>query len=281
MLVLTRVIRWVRELLRKLRDDAVTAYSAQAVLFLIISFFPFAMLLLSLLQYLPFTQEEITVISLDIVPDAIQHLVAGTIQELYTNASGTVISITAVMALWSASKGAIALIHGLNTIYGIPVKRNYFMLRVISTLYTLVFIILLITLLAFLVFGKALFDWLAGYIPAIASVTILTSSLRVLVTFGILIVIFLLLYVVIPNRKTRIFAELPGAVVAAGGWVGFSYLYSFYIDHIGNFSLYGSLTAVVLLMLWLYFCMYILFLGAEINVCLQNSDRPDIIRRKK
>ncbi len=214
------------------------------------------------------------------MPSAIQHLVAATIQELYSKASGAVISITAVTALWSASKGAIALIHGLNTVYGIPVKRNYFVLRVISTLYTLVFIILLITLLAFLVFGKAIFDWLAGYIPVIGEITILTSGLRILVTFGVLIVLLLVLYVVIPKRKTHILRELPGAVFAAGGWVGFSYLYSFYIDHIGNFSLYGSLTTVVLLMLWLYFCMYILFLGAEINVCLQNPDRPEIIRRR-
>jgi membrane protein len=86
---------------------------------------------------------------------------------------------------------------------------------------------------------------------------------------GILTLFFLLLYLVIPNRKSKLLAELPGAVTTAGGWIGVSYLFSFYIDHrSGNSFAYGSLTTLALAMLWLYFCMYLLFVGAEINVFL-------------
>ena len=76
------------------------------------------------------------------------------------------------------------------------------------------------------------------------------------------------LYLLIPNRKSdRAGAELPGAILSAAGWLGFSYLYSFYIDRMSNYSaMYGSLTAIVLCMIWLYACMYIMFIGAELNV---------------
>jgi len=68
--------------------------------------------------------------------------------------------------------------------------------------------------------------------------------------------------------------EFPGAIISAAGWVGFSALYSFYITHFANYSyLYGSLTAIVLLMLWLYFCMNILFFGAEVNVLITSRRR--------
>jgi membrane protein len=107
----------------------------------------------------------------------------------------------------------------------------------------------------------------------------------VLLLLGVLTLIFWLLYTAVPHRrsrlKTRLLRELPGAVIAAVGWVGFSLLYSFYIDRIGNFSLYGSLTAVVLAMLWLYFCLYILFLGAEINVWLQQNALLPLLRRRR
>jgi membrane protein len=81
------------------------------------------------------------------------------------------------------------------------------------------------------------------------------------------------MYIFIPNRKTKLYKEFPGALVSAAGWMGFSYLYSFYIDNMGNYSnMYGSLTAIVLFMLWFYFCMYILFIGGEVNVVLSSGD---------
>ena len=81
---------------------------------------------------------------------------------------------------------------------------------------------------------------------------------------------------VLPNRKSHIFRELPGAIITAGGWLLFSYLFSYYIDNMGNYSYtYGSLAALAICMLWLYFCMYILFIGAEINMILSH---PEVIQ---
>ena len=96
--------------------------------------------------------------------------------------------------------------------------------------------------------------------------------IRTVVSLLLLIVFFWALYLFVPDRKSRhISVELPGAVMCAAGWMGFSYLFSFYIDHMSDFSaMYGSLTAVVLCMVWLYACMYLLFAGAEFNVIVSD-----------
>ena len=86
-----------------------------------------------------------------------------------------------------------------------------------------------------------------------------------------MILFFTLMFMTLPGRKTSFFAELPGSILASAGWLGFSYLFSFYIDNFSNYSAtYGSLTAIVLCMLWFYSCMYIMFIGAEINQVLSN-----------
>jgi membrane protein len=97
-------------------------------------------------------------------------------------------------------------------------------------------------------------------------------SLRTIVGLTTLLVFFLIIYIVIPNRKTKLLNELPGAMVCSAGWMGFSYAFSYYIDNFSNYaSTYGSLTAVVLFMLWMYFCMYLLFIGAEVNLLFENK----------
>lgn len=252
---------------RKMGRDAVGAFAAQSAFFIILSFFPFVMLLLTLLQYLPFSQQELSHFTLGFLPNDVDNLVQTVINELYSKASGTVISITAVVALWSAAKGIMALTKGLNVVYDIDETRNYFALRLRAMLYTLAFVVILIVTLGVLVFGSSIYHWLIERIPSKLDMALRIISLRSLVGFALLTVFFLLMYLFLPNRRTRIRDELPGAVVSSCGWLAFSYIYSYYIEHLGNFSyLYGSLTAVVLLILWLYFCMYILFFGAELNV---------------
>ena len=107
--------------------------------------------------------------------------------------------------------------------------------------------------------------------PKVGDFALLIISLRTAVGLGVLIFFFLLIFISLPNRKTGILRELPGAIIAAAGWVGFSFLFSFYVDNLSNYTaIYGSLTTIVLCMLWLYACMYILYIGAEVNALLDN-----------
>ena len=124
--------------------------------------------------------------------------------------------------------------------------------------------------------GYQIYQIVIAKLPILGDLVGLILSFRSLVTMAILTLFFLLLYIALPNRKSNIFRELPGAIITAGGWLGFSFLFSFYIDHMGNFSYtYGSVAALAICMLWLYFCMYILFIGAEINMVLSH---PEVVR---
>jgi len=258
---------------KKIRDDFISAFSAQAAFFIIISLFPFVMFLLTLLHYLPLSESSLVAMIVRYIPSSVSELLVGIINELYTKASTTLLSVTVITALWSSARGFLAIIRGLNGVYRIRETRNYFHLRFIATIYTIVFTVLLIISFAILVFGNRIYVYIQHKFPVLSDLALVVISMRTIVGLCILVVFFLLMYIVIPNRKTRILQELPGAIVSAAGWLLFAYAYSYYIDNMSNFSyMYGSLTAIVLCMLWVYFCMYIMFIGAEINVVLQNKE---------
>jgi membrane protein len=258
---------------KKIRDDYVSAFSAQAAFFIIISFFPFIMFLLSIVPF--FSLEESTILNLvtQVFPNAFNSFIVLVVTEVYhkTN-SGTLISITAITALWSAGKGFLAIMKGLNSVYEIKETRKSIFLRFISTVYTLIFAIMLVATIILFVFGNKLYLWIEMRFPVLQDLALLIISLRTIVGLITLLIFFLIIYTVVPNRKAKISQELPGAFVCAAGWMGFSYAFSYYIDHYSNYtSMYGSLTTIVLFMLWMYFCMYILFIGAEVNLLIQNK----------
>lgn len=270
------LIEFILHFTHKMRDDFVSSFAAHSAFFIIISAFPFAMFLLTLIQYLPITEGTLLNLVNTYMPITVSTYVISLITEVFDHASGTIISLTAITALWSASKGLLALIRGLNTIYGIQETRNYFKLRFLAIFYTLVFTIMLICTMFFLVFGNSLLVWIQNRLPALVDIALLIISVRTIVVLIVLLIFFTTMYLFIPNRKSKLIHELPGAFIAATGWLGFSYGYSFYIDRMKDFSnTYGSLTAAVLFMLWLYFCMYILFLGGEINHFLRTATDKD------
>ncbi|MCH5272906.1 MAG: YihY/virulence factor BrkB family protein [Lachnospiraceae bacterium] len=262
----------IRAFSKKLREDAVSAYAAQAAFFVILSFIPFVIFLLTLLKFLPFTGEDLIAVSKSLLPPAIHDFVTLLLQEVFLKTSTALVSFSVIMALWSASKGFLVIIRGLNAVYGNPETRNYFVIRILSTFYTLIFAVVLVLTLLLLGFGNQIYLYIQSKVPFLENAALLIISIRTVVFLVALSAYFLALYLVIPNRKSRWLEELPGALFSAAGWLGFSYLYSFYIDRISNFSaMYGSLTAIVLCMIWLYACMYIMFIGAEWNVIVSDK----------
>ena len=274
--MLLSCIQLIRAFTTKLRDDSISAFASQAAFFTILAIFPFLMFLLTLLNYLPFSIDDLGLLTNNIIPESITMLLQTILNELIQKSSGTLLSVSVIAALWSASNGIVALSKGLNAVYHHKETRNYFILRGISAFYTLVFAILLILMLVLLVFGNQLYEFIMIQLPIFRNLAMMVLNLRSLFTMAILTLFFLMVYLVLPNRKSSFFRELPGAIISAGGWLLFSYLFSYYIDNMGNYSYtYGSLAAIAISMLWLYFCMFILFIGAEINMILSH---PEVIQ---
>ena len=265
-----KTLRALRDIIfsgaNKLAHDSIGAYSAQAAFFLLTSLFPFIMLLLSLLQFFPFEMEDLISAATGVMPDAIKGFLVPVITEIYEKGTPALISVAAITTLWSASTGVNAVVRGLSRIFDTDKTETWIRLRLESIVYMLCLIIVIILSLGLSVFGSSFMGKILEFFPALNKLGFLSQGVRLVCSFSLLTLIFDLVYIFAPLRKSRFTAQLPGAIVAAVGWMGFSFLYSFYVDNLANFSVYGSLAAVVFFMLWMYVCFYILFIGAEINV---------------
>lgn len=269
-------IQWIKNFAAKIQRDSISAYAAQSAYFVILSFFPFAMFLLTLLNYLPIDANTLVDALVGIFPESSANIVTPIVNEILSKSSGTLLSITILVLLWSAGKGMMALTNGLNAVHEIKETRNYIILRIISTIYTLLFALMIILVLIVLVFGNQLYMWIVRKLPFLGNVAAFVISIRTFASLMILTTVFLLFYKMLPAVKVKLLHQLPGALFSAVGWLLFSYAFSIYIDYSQNISyMYGSLTGIILLMLWLYFCMNIIFIGAELNYMLYPDGRPD------
>lgn len=263
----------VKAFLKKLREDAVSAFAAQTAFFVILSFFPFFIFLLTMLKFLPIPAEKLLATVQSFFPVAIHEFAGMLLGEVLQKTSGALVSISALTALWSASRGVLVIVQGMNAVYGNKETRNYVVVRLLAVGYTLLFAVVLVLTLLLLVFGNQIYLRVQSRFPILEHAAVLIICIRTVSSFLILALFFWALYLFVPNRRTKhITGELPGAVLGAAGWLIFSYLYSFYIDHLSNFSaMYGSLTAIVLCMIWLYACMYLMFIGAEFNAVVSDA----------
>ena len=255
-----------KQIYDKFSKDEMTVYAAQASFFTIIAAFPFIMLLMAMIQLIPtITKSNLLQVITSLVPANLKSLVFGVVENIYTNSPATVLSVTAIAAIWSASRGMLSIERGLNRVFGKQKKRNYVVTRMICAGYTIIFILICILTPVLLVLGSSIQGFVEHHFPVVAEITHYVISFRTVLLL-ILTICFTFLYTYVPEKKQHFKKQLPGAIFSTLGWIAFSFAFSIYFNNFSNFSvMYGSLTAIVLLMLWLYVCICILFLGAEIN----------------
>lgn len=248
--------------------DRLDSTSAHGAFFLIISFLPFIAFLLTIMQRVHFS-DGVTVIeaALNFFPES----VARFIQDLFPSPleSGGVLPVALIAAVWSSSMGMVAVIKGLDQIYEAKETRGYIRLRIVAVIYVILFAVVIIVTAALLVFGSTIYYFLLQHSPRF--VATLLINFKSLAGFVLLFIFFTLMYTFLPRRRIKFLYNLLGAAFGAAGWVLFSYFFSLFVENFSNFSIYGSLATLVILMYWLFFCMYIMFLGAEVSMWLEFS----------
>jgi membrane protein len=171
-----------------------------------------------------------------------------------------------VIAVWSAAKGLTAVRYGLNEVYRSRESRNYLIIRSISAIYTVLFVVLILFLIPLNMFGTQITLYILNSFPSFTNVTLLVYSIRSSATFILLFFMFTLMYTIVPSKKVKFRKQIPGALLAAFLWVCVTKLFSIYIDYYASKTyMYGSLTTVILLMFWMYFVIYFIFIGAQLN----------------
>lgn len=257
----------------RIKEDHVGAYAAQTAYFLMMSFIPFILFLTAIVQYTPLTYRVVRQLITSIVPENIQGFVLSIVAEVFSK-SIAVLPVSAVMALWSSGKGMQALINGLNTIYHVRETRNWLVNRIYSMFYMFLFVIALIISLLMLVMGNRIHEVALEYVPFIGRAIGQILDAKTFLVFVMLFLVFLVLYRYLPNRKASLKSQVPGAFLTAVAWLLFSYFFSLYFTFFPNVStMYGSLSTLIMVMLWLYCCMNLLLYGAEINAYFENQFR--------
>lgn len=264
----------------RLMQDHVGAYASQGAFFLILSFIPLMMLILYMVQYTPLTETQISSAILTIIPNEFSPTVLTIIHQVYQR-NAAILPMSIFLMLWSAGKAVLSLMYGLDTICRVKRRRNYFVNRALAMIYTLLFVLVLITALVLMVFGRTLEQIVERYIPNAVVYTHWILNIRTVFVLLVLGLFFLFLYCVIPNRRTSILIQIPGAMLATCGWEVLSIGFSMYMKYSPNAAwMYGNMTKIILLMIWIYFCFYSFLLGAELNKMLeeyiQKKDEPDI-----
>ncbi|MGN0406556.1 MAG: YihY/virulence factor BrkB family protein [Bariatricus sp.] len=269
-----KIIKKVLELSDRIGRNHTGAYAAQSAYFFILSLIPIILLLLTIVQYTPVTKADVMTAAVMVFPEKnMQDFIIGIVNQVY-NQSRTVIPITAIVALWSAGKGVLAMSNGLNCTYGIRETRNYVFVRIRASFYTILFIITIVLGLVLSVFGNSISLFINNRFPFLKETTESILEMRTLISFVILFGFSLMIYRFLPNRKALFREQVPGAVFAAVGWQAISFVFSMYLTIFQGFSgLYGSMTAIILVMLWLYFCMYAILLGGLLNCLWQEKKK--------
>ena len=270
--MLRRIGSGILSIWARVRKHHLFSFAATSAYFLLMSFIPFILVLLVLIRYTTLSETDMMNVLISVVPSQLEKFVSLIVKEVYTK-SAAVVPISVVITLWSAAKGFHALTYGLNTINDVKEVRNWFYLRFRSMLYTLVLAVLLLSLLFLLVFGKGL---RADAGQNLSGVTRFILTNRYALSCVLMTVLFVFMYKVLPDRKMDTIGQIPGAIMVGIAWTGFSWCLSIFYSP-GIMNMYGSLTAIILAMVWMYFCMYFFLIGAEINDILAETPENNLI----
>ena len=259
--------RLLNRIMNRISENHTGAYAAQSAFFIVLSMIPFIMLLLALVQYTPVTKADVIRAVTHVLPKTIYPMIVSIVNQVY-NQSQAMISLTRLVAIWSAAR-VLAMSAGLNSVYGSKETRNYIYLRLRAAFYTVLFIIAIVLSLVILGFGDRLSIFIVNHYPFMKGIIDLIINIRAVASIVVLTVFSMTIYHFLPNKKTKFIRQFPGAFLTAIGWAAASYIFSAYVNIFTGFStMYGSMTTIMLIMLWLYACMYIMLLGGEVNEML-------------
>lgn len=265
---------------RQMKKQNISAYAASIAFFFFLSIVPMLMMLCAIIPYTPVTEENLVQAVTDVVPDMVDAMVVSLISDVYDR-SGGIMSIAIIATIWSAAKGVMALMTGLNAVNGVEEKRNYFVIRVIACFYTIVMLLIVILSLVINVFGNQLVSIALYRLPQLERIVDFCMNFRFLVVWVVMTVLFAAIYAYVPNKKLKFREQIPGATFSAVVWSVFSWGFSIYVAYGNSYGVYGSLSMIIIVLLWMYFCMYIIMIGAYLNRYFNPVNKVLVKNRKK
>ena len=260
------------KVLRAMSDDFkkrnLNAYAASAAFFIFISLMPMLAVFCSIIPYTPVSEENLVGFVTAITPDVFDRLASKLIAQVYASASG-VLTVSIIITVWTASKGTMAIVQGLNAVGNADDKRNYFTVRLLSCFYMIVMLAAVLVMLLLSILGNSAIAKIVARFDSDVDIEFwhqIITKPRVLYMLILFTLVFALIFTFLPYEKLKYREQLPGAMFSAVSWIIFSFGFSLYTEYSTGLSMiYGSLMTLVIAMLWMYFSMYLLLIGAYLN----------------
>lgn len=256
----------IKEFIENINIKYIDEHAAGCAYYTILAFIPLLLLILTLTKYFGIDEKFFIYILEGIIPgDILNEAVISIVKEVQSKSVGT-ITISAVVTLWSAGRGFFALCKGLSVSYEVETENEYIRFKLRALISTIIFIISILLGLVLLVFGNRINIFLQEKFNIFNTLINILLKGKIIISIILLTIILTLLYKFIPKHKYKLKNQVPGAIFSAIACNVVSLFYSIYVDIFTGFSfMYGSLTTIVLAMLWIYACMYSILLGATIN----------------
>ncbi|MBC1318318.1 YihY/virulence factor BrkB family protein [Listeria booriae] len=253
------------------KNARITSHAAQLTFYILLSILPMMLVFGNLIPLFPIPKEEIYNTLQTFMPPEVYDILHPVIESMLTNASGTAISLGLITAIWSASKCFSALQEVLNIVYQAPDRKNFIVTRIMSFLMMLVIIVVIGAVVFVFAFGEQIVTFLQDQLDLKLDALADLGATKWFITPIFLFILFLIIYWLVPNVKWKIRKSVIGALFATIGWLAATELLSAYVSFQGDKILgFGSLSIMIVIMLWLYFVSIILLLGAFINVIIDS-----------
>ncbi|MBE5661171.1 YihY/virulence factor BrkB family protein [Staphylococcus sp. SS21] len=253
------------------KDDA-SGLAAQMTYHFVLAMFPMLIFLLTLLPFFNISQSQITNM-LSNAPADTSTLIKSVIGDITQNSSGSLLSIGLILAIWSASNGMTAIMNSFNVAYDVEDSRNGIILKLLSVVFTIVMGVVFVVALALPTLGSVISHFLFGPLGFDEQVKWVFNLIRIVLPIIIIFIVFIVLYSVAPNVKTKIRSVLPGAIFTSIIWLVGSFGFGWYISNFANYSkTYGSIAGIIILLVWLYITSFIIIVGAEINAIIHQRN---------
>ena len=270
----SRFLSAIQELVMRFFDDAVGRGAATLAYFLLFSFFPTLMFIHSLVGLMNIDPMELAELLHRVLPMELTDLVQGYLGYINTMQSRSLMLTGLILTLYSFSRVVAELTVSLNRAYRVEKDRGFIGRTVVSVIFTVSMMVSIYCAVILVLLGERVLRILGGLFPQLNGYVAVWNILRFSVIALIMFVLFTFLYYILPNTRLRIRDVVPGAFAAMVSWLVMSLGFSFYVDNMARYSiLYGSLGAMMILMLWLYLTGVVLIMGGELNHMLLQARR--------
>jgi membrane protein len=253
---------------RRMQKNHTLAIAAGLSYYFLLSLFPAMIFAAAVLGYLPLPHlfDQLLAGLAKVMPADSMAVVRETLAGIFIPNRAGLLSFGMLFTLWSTSGGFSAIIEGLNVAYDVPETRPIWKTRLLAIGLTFIVGILMVIALAVLIVGPEFGSWIARHTGTSVLFAWIWPHLRWFVAVGFTVLAVELLYFLAPNIKQRFWATLPGAIFSVSAWILVSLGLGIYLREFPNYNkTYGSLGAVIALMLWFYLSGIVLLVGAEFN----------------